>query len=131
VDECRRRCAFETPGFATDVSAAYADASVLVLPAIEDGFPLVVLEAMASGRPAVVSENAGSKDAIEPGVSGFVVPIRSPDAIAEKLQWLHDHPVERAAMGAAARRQAEKYPWARHGRDLVALYALSLRERVG
>jgi len=122
VDAYRRRCPFETPGFAADTPAAYAAASVLVLPAIEDGFPLVVLEAMASGRPVVVSENTGSKDAVEPGVSGFVVPIRSPDAIAERLQWLHDHPAERAAMGAAARRQAEKYPWERHGADLVALY---------
>ena len=131
VASYRRRCECEVPGFTSDVAAAYADCSVLVLPAIEDGFPLVVLEAMASGRPVIVSENTGSKDLIEDGVHGFVVPIRSPDAIAEKLQWLHDHPVEREAMGAAARRQAESFPWERHGRDLVALYSLSLGERVG
>ncbi|MBM4035731.1 MAG: glycosyltransferase family 4 protein [Planctomycetes bacterium] len=123
VDDFRRRCAFETPGFARDMPAVYAAASVLVLPAIEDGFPLVVLEAMASGRPVVVSENTGSKDAVVEGESGFVVPIRSPDAIAEKLQWLHDHPAELAAMGAAARREAESYPWERHGRDLVEVYS--------
>ncbi|MBM4041594.1 MAG: glycosyltransferase family 4 protein [Planctomycetes bacterium] len=127
VDEYRRRCAFETPGFSTDMPAAYANASVLALPAIEDGFPLVVLEAMASGRPVIVSENTGSKDAIEPGVSGFVVPIWSPDSIAERLQWLHDRPAERAAMGAAARRQAEDYPWERHGADLVAFYEKALQ----
>ncbi|HUT32700.1 MAG TPA: glycosyltransferase family 4 protein [Planctomycetota bacterium] len=127
VDAYRRRCSFETPGFASDTPAAYAGSSVLVLPAIEDGFPLVVLEAMASGRPVVVSDNTGSKDAVEEDVSGFVVPVRSPDAIAEKLQWLHDHPAERAAMGVAARRQAEKYPWDRHGADLVAFYEKALR----
>lgn len=127
VEEYRRCCCFETRGFTPDVAAAYADSSVLVLPAIEDGFPLVVLEAMASGRPVVVSENTGSKDVLEDGANGFVVPIRSPDAIAEKLQWLHDHPVECGAMGAAARRQAEKYPWERHGADLVALYEGMLR----
>lgn len=127
VEELRRRSTFETPGFGHDMPAAYANASVLVLPAIEDGFPLVVLEAMASGRPVVVSENTGSKDAIENGVQGFVVPIRSPEAIAERLQWLHDSPAERAAMGAAARRRAEQFPWERHGADLVALYESVLR----
>ncbi len=122
VDEYRGRCAFETPGFTRDVAAAHAAASVLVLPAIEDGYPLVVLEAMASGRPVVVSENTGSKDAVRDGVDGFVVPIRSPDAIAEKLQWLLEHPAERAQMGRAAREQATKFPWQRYGTELVAAY---------
>jgi len=129
VDDYRGRCAFETPGFTRDVAAAYAAASALVLPAIEDGFPLVVLEAMASGRPVVVSENTGSKDVVRDGVDGFVVPIRSPDAIAEKLQWLHDHPAERADMGRAARQHAEQFPWERHGRDLVATYGEVLSAR--
>ena len=129
VDGYRRRCAFETPGFSRDVAAAYAGASVLVLPSIEDGYPLVVLEAMASGRPVVVSENTGSKDAVREGVDGFVVPIRSPDAIAERLQWLHDHPVERAAMGRAAREQAQQFPWTRYGDELVAAYRRTLADR--
>ncbi len=122
VDGYRCRCDFETPGYRRDVAAAYADASVLVLPSIEDGHPLVVLEAMASGRPVVVSENTGTRDAVREGVDGFIVPIRSPDAIAERLQWLHDHPAERAAMGRAAREQALGYPWTRYGDELVAAY---------
>ncbi|NQT52316.1 glycosyltransferase family 4 protein [bacterium] len=122
VDAYRSRCRFETPGFTQDVATAYADASVLVLPAIEDGYPLVVLEAMASGRPVIVSENTGSKDAVRDGVDGFVVPVRSPDALAEKLAWLLEHPAERAAMGRAAREQALKFPWQRYGDELVAAY---------
>ncbi len=129
VAERRGRCDFEMPGFCRNVAEAYANASVLVLPAIEDGFPLAVLEAMASGRPVVVSENTGSKDAVREGVDGFVVPVRSPEAIAEKLQWLYDHPAEREAMGAAARQQAEKLPWERHGADLVELYRRTTTNR--
>ena len=129
VDEYRGRCTFETPGFTADVAAAYAGASVLVLPAIEDGYPLVVLEAMASGRPVIVSENTGSKDAVRDGIDGFIVPIRSPEAIAEKLQWLLDHPAERAAMGRAAREQALRFPWENYGRRLVAAYERVLAER--
>ena len=129
VQGYRRRCVFETPGFTPGVAAAYAEASVLCLPAIEDGYPLVVLEAMASGRPVVVSENTGSKDAVREGVDGFVVPIRSPDAIAEKLQWLLDHPAERAAMGRAAREQALGFPWRNYGLGLVAAYERALASR--
>jgi glycosyltransferase involved in cell wall biosynthesis len=129
VADYRRRCEFETPGYSSGVAASYADASVFVLPSIEDGYPLVVLEAMASGRPVVVSENAGSKDAVRDGVDGFVVPIRSPDAVAGKLQWLHDHPAERAAMGRAAREQAEGFPWERYGNELVAAYQRVLASR--
>ncbi len=128
VEAYRRRCEFETPGFRRDVAAAYAHASVLVLPAIEDGHPLVVLEAMACGRPVVVSENTGTRDAVRDGVDGFVVPIRSPDAIADKLAWLHDHPAERAAMGRAARERALGYPWTRYGDGLVAAYRRVLAE---
>jgi len=125
--DLRPQCSFETPGFTPDVAAAYAAASVLVLPAIEDGYPLVVLEAMASGRPVIVSENTGSKDAVDEGVNGFVVPIRSPEAIAEKLAWLHGHPAECAQMGCHARRRAEELPWERHGESLVAAYEDALR----
>jgi len=129
VEDFRRRCEFETPGFTRDVAESYANASVFVLPSIEDGYPLVVLEAMASGRPVIVSENAGSKDAVRDGVDGFIVPTRSPDAIAEKLQWLHDHPAERAEMGRAARGQALKFPWERYGHSLVAAYEKVLASR--
>jgi glycosyltransferase involved in cell wall biosynthesis len=104
---------------------------VLVLPSLEDGFGLVALEAMAAGRPVIVSEHAGVKDVVREGRDGFVVPIRSPDAIAEKLQWLHDHPAERQAMGRAAREQALRYPWARYGDEVVAAYRRVLAEREG
>ena len=58
-------------------------------------------------------------------------PIKSsppPDAIAERLAWLHDHPAERAVMGRAAREQALAYPWTRYGDELVAAYRRILDE---
>ncbi len=129
VNGYRSWCQFETPGFATDPAKALAEASVLVLPAIEDGFPLVVLEAMACGRAVIVSENTGSRDALVEGESGFVVPIRSPDAIAEKLQWLHDNPDACRAMGLAARKRAEKFTWDRYGQAILDAYRQVLQRR--
>ena len=129
VNGYRSWCQFETPGFVQDPASALAEISVLVLPAIEDGFPLVVLEAMASGRPVVVSENTGSRDALVEGESGLVVPIRSPEAIAEKLQWLHDNPEACRQMGLAARRRAEEFTWERYGESILAAYREVLSRR--
>jgi len=131
IDGYRGQCVFETPGFTPDVAAAYAEATVFVLPALEDGYPLVVLEAMASGRPVIVSENTGSKDAVEQGVTGFIVPVRAPEAIADRLQWLYEHPEERAAMGAAARQRALELPWDRFGASVVSAHAEALRRLRG
>jgi len=80
----------------------YSQASVLVLPSIEDGFGLVIAQAMACGVPVVATTHTGGPDLITDGKDGFIVEPRSPDAIAGRLQYLFDHPEERAAMGRAA-----------------------------
>lgn len=80
----------------------------LVLPSIEDGFGLVVTEAMACACPVIVSTNAGGSEAVDDGVEGFVVPIRSPAAIAEAVEWMITHPAERQAMGEAALRKTQR-----------------------
>jgi starch synthase len=65
---------------------------VLVLPSLEDGFGLVVAEAMACGCPAICSASAGAADLIVDGKNGFVVPSRDPAALAERLQQMADDP---------------------------------------
>jgi glycosyltransferase involved in cell wall biosynthesis len=95
-------------------------ADVLVLPSLVEGSASVVVEAMACGLPVVVTANTGA-DAVRPGVDGFVVPIRSPEAIAEALERLAD-PELRARMGAAARARSLEYDWSvfrRAFRDVV------------
>lgn len=67
----------------------YQNSDVLLLPSIEEGSPLTVLEAMASGCPVIVSENTGA-DYIENGKNGFIVPIRSPNKICECLNKISD-----------------------------------------
>jgi starch synthase len=80
----------------------YSQASVLVLPTIEDGFAKVVSEAMACGVPVIATANCGAPDVLEDGVEGFIVPIRDPAAIREKIHYLYENPEIREAMGRAA-----------------------------
>jgi glycosyltransferase involved in cell wall biosynthesis len=95
-----------------ETPALYRSADVFVLPAISEAFGRVVLEAMASGVPVIVSENTGAADTIEDGESGYVVPIRDADAIAERLLFLYEHPDQRQTMGEQALRQASRFTWA-------------------
>jgi starch synthase len=104
---------FDLPGW-------YQSADVYVLPSLIEGFPQTALEAMASGVPVVVSENTFGKGVITDGHEGYVVPIRDPDAIAERLQHLFAHPGERSAQATAARHRAEQFSWTRYSERTVA-----------
>ena len=74
----------------------------LVLPSIEDGFGLVLSEAMACGCPLIASTNTGGEDLFTDGVEGFLVPIRDPAAITARLQQLADSPALQQQMSSAA-----------------------------
>jgi glycosyltransferase involved in cell wall biosynthesis len=70
----------------------YSKAKVFVLPSIEEGLAMVIGEAMACGCPVIASTNTGASELIDDGVEGFIVPIRSPMLIADRLQQFADQP---------------------------------------
>lgn len=88
----------------------YQRADVLVLPSLAEGSALVVLEAMSSGLPVVVTPNVGA-DAVRDGVEGFVVPIRSPELIAQRLSTLSEDSELRHSMGKRARSRVAQFSW--------------------
>jgi len=75
---------------------------VLVLPSIDDGFGMVMNQAMACGCPVIASTHTGGPDLITEGQDGFLVPIRDPEAILNRLQQLADDPALQREMGANA-----------------------------
>lgn len=75
---------------------------VMVLPSVQDGFGMVMAQAMACGCPVVASRNTGAPDLFEDGVQGYVVAERDGDALAQRLQTLADQPDLRDAMGQRA-----------------------------
>ena len=98
-------------GFVASPSDLYNRCWVYVQPSVCEAYGLEVPEAMAHGRPVIVSQGAGACELVEEGVEGFVVPMRSPDAIAEKIDWLKQHPDRCKEMGAKARARAVYYTW--------------------
>lgn len=75
---------------------------VLSLPSYREGFGLVIVEAEAMGVPVVVSDVPGPIDAMRPGETGFVIPVKNVESLASALQTLLADSVKRAAFGAAA-----------------------------
>ena len=105
---------------ADGVRAALAAADVFVFPSLAEGMARSVLEAMAAGLPVVATEPAGYGGVVETGVNGFLVPPADPQAIADALDGVSADPSRAAAVGAAARRTAERLTWERHGDGFLA-----------
>ena len=105
----------------------YARSSVLVLPSVEDGFGLVCAEAMACGLAVIVTENAGTADIVTHGNDGFIVPIRSPDAIAEHLEALYrDRELLQAMSEAALAKAGNELGWDKYANRLCDFYLTAL-----
>jgi len=99
---------------------------VFVFPSLFDGFGLVLLEAMSQGLPVITTAHSAGSDIITDGKEGFVVPIRSSEAIAEKLQLLHGDRDRLHQMGTCALRRAREFSWTNYERQLVATLHASL-----
>lgn len=85
------------------VMAAYAEADVFALPAVFDPFPLVLLEAMASGVPVITTSSCGIPDVVTDGVDGVVVAPGDPAALAAALEGLVGDPERAERIGSAGR----------------------------
>jgi glycosyltransferase involved in cell wall biosynthesis len=94
-----------------DLAAAFASADIFAFPSTTDTFGNVVLEAMASGLPCVVSDTGGPRELVRDGATGFVT--RSFDAgdFTTALQRLVEDRGLRSAMGAKARESVEQRDW--------------------
>lgn len=92
-----------------DVPALLAGMDVVVLPSRHEVMAQTTLEAMAAARPVVSTRTMGADEAIEDGVSGILVPVGDPEAMARELLALADDPARRAAIGAAARARIEAH----------------------
>ena len=98
----------------------YRSADVLVCPSLFEGGPMVVLEAMASGLPCVVSKAACS--ALRDGIDGYIVPIGDSAGLAEAIATLHGDRPRARRMGEAARERALDFTWERFYDRLIDLY---------
>ena len=91
-----------------EIFRLYREADVFVLPTWREGFPNVVIEAMAAALPVVATPVGAIPEAIEDGRSGLLVPVRDAAALEAALRRLIDDPVLRHTLGTAARARVEQ-----------------------
>jgi alpha-maltose-1-phosphate synthase len=96
---------------------------VLVLPSIQDGFGMVLAQAMACACPIIASKHTGAEELMSDGCEGYIVPIRDAHALAERIQKLADYPELRASMAAQALNKIHKIGgWSTYGEKAMAIY---------
>jgi glycosyltransferase involved in cell wall biosynthesis len=101
---------FQFTGAITNLREHLSAASIFVLPSRSEGFSNAIVEAMAASLPVVATKVGGNAEAVQDGISGFIVPSEDPGALAAAITELLTDSSRANAMGAAGKRiAAEKF----------------------
>ena len=90
-----------------------SNSDILLAPSVtahnddQEGIPVVLMETMAMGLPIISTQHSGIPELVQDGISGYLVPERNVDALAEKLNYLIEHPELWSSMGLAGRKFVE------------------------
>lgn len=101
----------------------YSQANVFVLPSIEDGFGMVINQAMACGLPVIATENTGGPDIIRDGTDGFIIPIRDVEKLKEKIMFFYENQDVARKIGENAQNKAQSaFSWNDYGDKIFENY---------
>ena len=95
-------------GFREDVPSLLRAMDVFLLPSLSEGLPLSVLEALALQKPVVASDVGGIPEVVEDGITGYLVPPKNPQALADKILLLLRNPQLAAEFGKEGRKSVEQ-----------------------
>lgn len=96
----------------------------LVLPSVEDGFGMVMAQAMACGCPVIASQNTGAEDLFTDAIEGYIVPARDADALQQRLQQLADNPELQKHMAQRALEKVQHLGgWQVYGNNAMSFYS--------
>ncbi len=111
------------PGWHDDMNAILSSLTLFVSTARSEPFGLAIVEAMAMGLPIIATRSEGASEIIEDGVTGKLVPLDDPEALAHAIIDLLDNPTESSRLAHNAQRVArDRYSLARMARDTERLY---------
>jgi glycosyltransferase involved in cell wall biosynthesis len=102
---------------------AYAEADLFLLPTIEDGYPVVLMQAYANSVPLLTTTNCSGPDIIHEGQTGWVLPVRSPEKFIERLLWCDTHREELVRMVREIAGRFQPRDWSDVAGDFESLCA--------
>lgn len=95
-------------GFCKDIYSELQRSHIVVLPSYREGMPKSLIDAASVGRPLITTDAIGCRECVDDGVNGYLVPVRSVEALAEAISRLALSVELRQRFGLASRRKAEK-----------------------
>jgi glycosyltransferase involved in cell wall biosynthesis len=95
-------------GYHADVRPFLAAADVFLLSSVSEGISIALLEAMASGLPAIATDVGGNREVILEGQAGHLTPVGSAEALADAIVRIESDPDGRERMGQASRQRVEQ-----------------------
>ncbi len=95
-------------GFRIDAAAWLASADLSLLSSVKEGLSNTVIESMAAGKAVVATSVGGNPEVVVDGVTGFLVPPRRPDLLAERITTVVTDPALRQRMAEAGRRRVHE-----------------------
>ena len=99
----------EIVGYMKDLENIYRSCELFCLPSVDDGFGMVVFEAIACGCPVLVTHNVGAADIVIDGETGYIVNARSSSSLSEKLQELYNDCEKLASMSRSCAQFYKSY----------------------
>jgi glycosyltransferase involved in cell wall biosynthesis len=76
-------------GYSEDPTIYTSMCDLYIQPSLSEGFGKAILEAMCLGKPVIVTEKGGARELVKEGINGFIVPVRSSKAIADKILFCY------------------------------------------
>jgi glycosyltransferase involved in cell wall biosynthesis len=109
--------------------AAYSAADLLLFPTVYEGFPMVPLEALACGLPAIVSEESNLGEIITESTHGFIIKDGNPLSYKEKIDLIINDDDTLKGMSSKCRELALKYSWQKQAEKYLRIYQSLLKNR--
>ncbi len=100
----------------------YSAADIVVMPSHYESFGMVALESLASGTPVIASNVGGLRHIVADGKSGFLVPPRSPETVANRIRDLMNNPALRRQMGENGVQTAQRFSWSAITNNVESVY---------
>jgi glycosyltransferase involved in cell wall biosynthesis len=118
-------------GYRKDIPSILKEIDIIVFPTISgEGFSRVILEAMAAAKPVIATDDAGNKEAVINGITGYIVPAKDAMALGIKINELTAGKEKREQMGSSGRQRVkEMFTLERNIREIEMLYFEVLKDR--
>jgi glycosyltransferase involved in cell wall biosynthesis len=118
-------------GYRTNIPSILKEIDIVVFPTISgEGFSRVILESMAAAKPVIAADDAGNKEAVINGITGYIVPAKDATALGIKINELSAGKEKREQMGISGRKRVEEmFTIERNIREIEKLYFEVLKDR--